>query len=59
MKNIITGIANRFKEPSSYAGFAGLLGLAGIQLPDGIFENIVFILSGISGVISVVLKEKK
>lgn len=59
MKNILIGIANRFKEPSSYAGLAVIFTGLGLNIGIEYIEAVSYILAGIAGVVSIVLKEKK
>jgi len=55
----IAHIAARFKEPSSWAGIAGLLGVVGIHLDPGMANSVMLIGAGIAGVIAFLMPEKK
>jgi predicted permease len=52
-------LLNRFKEPSSWAAVMGLLTSLGIQLPDGMAENITFVLAGLAGIAAIFIPEQK
>jgi hypothetical protein len=52
-------LANRFKEPSSWAGLAGVVGLFGISAPTGLIQSITLIGAGVCGVIAVLVPEGK
>lgn len=47
----------RAKEPSSYAGLASLLGMAGITIAPNEWQAIVGVLTAIAGLLAVVLPE--
>lgn len=51
-------ILDRFKEPSSYAGLAGLLGMFGLQVDGGLIQSITYALSGVCGVVAFFLRER-
>lgn len=59
MKALLLATVTRFKEPSSWAGFALILTNLGIQLPDGIAEHASYALAGLCGILAVILGEKK
>ena len=42
-ETLIAKLANRFKEPSSWAGFGALLAIVGVNLPAGMAQNIIYI----------------
>jgi len=50
-------IINRFKEPSSYAALAGVLAMVGISVPVELWQNIVMLACGASGVIGFFMSE--
>ena len=58
IKAIISGIADRFKEPSSWAGIAAALGAAGLHIDPGLWQYLVYIGMGASGVVAFFLPEK-
>lgn len=47
----------RAKEPSSYAGFAGLLGIAGITVAPAEWQAIVGVLTALASLLAIVLPE--
>ena len=53
----MTHIINRFKEPSSYAALAGVLAMVGISVPVELWQNIVMLAFGASGVIGFFMSE--
>ncbi len=53
MNNIIA----RFREPSSYAALAGVLAMVGIMVPADLWQNVVMIACGASGVIGFFMGE--
>jgi hypothetical protein len=58
-KEIIARLANRFKEPSSWGGMAGLFVLLGMQLDPGLVQSIATAGAGIAGIVAFFLPEKK
>jgi len=52
-------LLNRFKEPSSYAGFAAIIALVGLNLDTGQIQSIVYLFSGIAGVVAMIMPEDK
>ena len=54
----MTRIINRFKEPSSYAALAGVLAMIGITVPVDLWQNIIMIACGASGVVGFFMSEK-
>ena len=50
-------IVERFSEPSSYAGLAGILGMAGISVPDPLFHAVALMLAGLCGVVAFLLPD--
>jgi uncharacterized membrane protein YccC len=54
----MTHILNRFKEPSSYAALAGVLAMIGISVPVDLWQNIIMIACGASGVVGFFMSEK-
>ena len=51
-------IIDRFKEPSSYAALAGVLAMIGITIPVDLWQNIIMIACGASGVVGFFMSEK-
>jgi uncharacterized membrane protein YccC len=54
----MTHILNRFKEPSSYAALAAVLAMIGISIPVDLWQNIIMIACGVSGVAGFFMSEK-
>ena len=54
----IRDLAERFKEPSSWAGVVGLIAAFGINLPAGYVQYGTAALAGIAGILAIVLAEK-
>jgi uncharacterized membrane protein YccC len=54
----MTHILNRFKEPSSYAALAAVLAMIGISIPVDLWQNIIMIACGASGVAGFFMSEK-
>jgi len=50
-------IISRFKEPSSYAALAGVLAMIGISVPVELWQNIVMLACGASGVVGFFMSE--
>lgn len=50
-------IADRFKEPSSYAGIAGVLALLGFNIEPDLWQGVVAAASGLCGLAAVLLKD--
>ena len=51
-------IIDRFKEPSSYAALAGVLAMIGVTIPVDLWQNIIMIACGASGVVGFFMSEK-
>ena len=45
-------ILNRFAEPSSYAGLAGVLAAVGVNVPSPTVQAGIYIMSGVCGLIA-------
>lgn len=54
--NKLTAIANRFKEPSTYAGLAALASVFGA--PAGLLDSVGQLVVGLVGLLAVVLPER-
>ncbi len=54
----ILKIIDRLKEPSTYASLAAMLGVFGVSLNEGLWQNIVYAVTGIAGIIGFFLAEK-
>ncbi len=52
-------IAERFKEPSTWAGLSVLAGLFGVQVAPEVLQGIIQIGSGAAAVASILLPENK
>jgi hypothetical protein len=48
----------RFREPSTYAGLGVLLGVVGVSLAPADLQSVVWLLSGLAGVVAMFVKEK-
>lgn len=59
LKDLVVHIAQRFKEPSSWAGITGIVAMAGFQLSGGVAQDISFIGAGICGLIAFFVPEDK
>ncbi len=57
MKTIIAMLARRFKEPSSWAGIAGLAVSLGYHLDPSVSQSITFVGAGIAGLIAFFVPE--
>ena len=56
--NILGWIAKRLKEPSTQAGLASIGALIHVNIDPGIYQQSVDVFMGITGLLSIVLKEK-
>lgn len=54
----IYSFASRFSEPSSYAGIAAAMAALGTQVPGQTLQAIIFIASGVCGLVAFFLKEQ-
>lgn len=52
-------LAARFKEPSSWAGIAGIMAIFGVHLDPGILNAIIVFMAGFAGLLAVIIPEKK
>ncbi len=52
-------VANRFKEPSSWAGLGALLALVGLNMTGVELGYLVNIGTGLCGLVAVLIPEKK
>ncbi len=57
--NFLMFLAERLKEPSTYAGLGAFLGAAGIHIDDALLQAIVQLLVSIAGLIAVLVPEKR
>ena len=55
----MTNIIARFKEPSSYSAISAVLAMCGIMVPSDLWQSIVMVCCGLSGVIGFFMREKK
>ena len=53
----MNNIMHRLKEPSSYAALAGVLAMVGVTVPVDLWQNIVMLACGASGVVGFFLSE--
>jgi hypothetical protein len=58
MQSIIVHIANRFKEPSSWAGISGLAILVGYHLDASVAQSIALVGAGLAGLIAFFVPEQ-
>ena len=56
--NKLVELANRFKEPSSWAGIAAFVGMMGIHLEPGVAQGVALIGAGVCTLIAVFVPEK-
>ena len=54
----MSGIFDRLKEPSSWAGLAGILAMIGVKVDPGLMANIVSGLAAVAGMLAFFIKEK-
>ena len=54
----MSAILDRLKEPSSWAGLAGIFAMLGVKVDQGLMANIVSGLAAIAGVLAFFIKEK-
>ena len=59
IKSLLAKAAARLKEPSTYAGLTALIAAAGFTIDAGLVQSAVMALSGLCGVLAVLLPEKK
>lgn len=57
--NALTSLAQRFKEPSSWAGLAGIVGILGIHADPGMLQSVAYIGAGVCGLVAFLVPEKK
>jgi hypothetical protein len=57
-REIASKLAQRFSEPSSWAGIAGMATMVGINVAPGVAQGIAFIGAGVACVAAFFLKEK-
>jgi uncharacterized membrane protein YccC len=55
----MNAIVERFKEPSSYSAIAAVLAMIGIIVPSDLWQSVVLIGCGVSGLLGFWLREKK
>lgn len=51
-------LLQRLSEPSTYAALSVVLGIVGIQMPEGLTSAMVSIFTGISAAAAILLPEK-
>jgi hypothetical protein len=59
IKSLLAKLAARLKEPSTHAGLTALIAATGLTLDAGLVQSAVLALSGIFGVLAVLLPEGK
>lgn len=59
LKTLLAKAAARLKEPSTHAALMGLAGAAGFVVDAGLIQSALIGLSGLFGVLAVVLPEGK
>ena len=50
-------IVTRFTEASTYASLSAILGVAGVNIPHGIWQTAVFVAAAAAGLIGVFVKD--
>lgn len=55
---LVTNLANRLKEPSSWAAIAATLASLGIVIDGGLWQTISLAGSGVAGLIALLRKEQ-
>ena len=55
----MTAILQRLREPSTYAGLSVLLGVFGVNVAPEAFQAAVQVITGLSALAAVVLREKR
>jgi hypothetical protein len=58
MLQVLAHLAARFKEPSSWAGLAGLAALVGVHLDPSFAQSIAYIGAGVAGVVAFAVPER-
>lgn len=53
----LRNIALRFKEPSSWAGLAGLVALLGISVDPGLMQSAAMVGAGLAGIAAILIPE--
>lgn len=56
--NILRALLDRFDEPSSWAAIAALLTGLGVNMPEALWQSIVFVGAGLAGLAGFFIKEK-
>lgn len=51
-------LAHRLKEPSSWAGVAGGLTMLGVNVDPGVAQSVMYVLSGICGLLAFFIPEE-
>ena len=51
-------ILSRLREPSTYAGIAAMLAAFGITVPSDLYQSIAGALTGVAGLVAVLLRER-
>ena len=52
-------IMSRFKEPSSYSAISAVLAMCGIMVPNDLWQSIIMLGCGASGIAGFWMREKK
>jgi hypothetical protein len=52
MKPNLHQLAERFKEPSSWAGIAGIAAVVGFTMDAGLMQSAIYIAAGIAGLVA-------
>ena len=56
-KSLVAHLAARLKEPSSWAGLGAVFMLVGVHLDPGLLQSIVYVGTGIAGVVAFFVPE--
>lgn len=57
--NTLSYLADRLREPSSWAGLAGILAAVGVSVSPEIWREATAAATGIAGLAAVLLRERK
>lgn len=58
MSDVVQKLADRFKEPSSWAGLASIAAMAGVHLDPGLAQAVTYVGAGLAGLIAFFAPEK-
>lgn len=58
LMSLLLSLANRFKEPSSWAGIAAVASVVGIHLDPNLAQALTLLGAGVAGVVAFFVPEK-